>query len=363
MKFSRLTQILCDTHNPLLMYRGCNPIPDKVKRTSGGRENPNLHFYKEFHRLYQEALKFTPSKNLVFSLEADFSDTNQGLGGFAEAGYVPTELFRDVIRKNDSAEEIQKDLRYYWPRCHQTGKYMKFLASINLNIWPKVLHDALCIKGNSQWSPPSSRAIGYDLAREDGRNIYESDIWMHLFVSEQSDFETFVPDCHVRLTTTHNYDKVDPSMAEWSRNYDAERELPKETLIPIIEAFQKENCVESPHICGPKQFFTNIRPRFNFDGLGKISDKLEELSDSDNPNDFGSWKGSGDCTIYGRPRSQQTEKRFISPDSYNGLRALTPMFSFSDAQNDITHQFYADAVCFDAIRHKYSYCKLDSSNT
>lgn len=367
-KISKLTQLLCDTHNPLLMYRGCNPIPHNLtERRHGQDENPNLKFYNEFHRLYQEALKITASKNLVFSLEADFSDTNEGLGGFTEAGYVPIDLFRDILSKNDleTTGAIQKDLEFYWPRCHQTGKFMKFLASINLGIWPKVLHDALCVKSaDRNWSPPASRAIGYDLARTDGgRDVSESDIWMHLFVSEQADFETFVPDCHVRLTTAPNYNKMDVHMAEITRRIHGERQLSDGTLLQLITDFQKANCVKSPYICGPKKFFTNIRPRFNFDGLGPKPQKLEDLHDSDNPNDFGSWRASGDVTIYGRPRSQQTEKRFIAPDRYNGLRALTPVFCFSDSENDITHQFYADMIMGDAISHKMIYCKLDSSCT
>ena len=89
-----LTQLQCQTHNPLLMVRGCNPIPEEAKRGKYGRgESSILPAYEQFHSLYKAALKQTATKNLVFGLEVDYSDTDQGFGGFFNGGYVPVNLF------------------------------------------------------------------------------------------------------------------------------------------------------------------------------------------------------------------------------------------------------------------------------
>ena len=89
-------------------------------------------------------------------------------------------------------------------------------------------------------------------------------------------------------------------------------------------------------------------------------DKAED-DKSPEPNIFR--YSEADCHVYGPPHSQQEAKRYISPNSYNGIRALTPMFAYNDSEHDMTHQYYADALLMDEYQGTRAYCKLDSSCT
>lgn len=165
---------------------------------------------------------------------------------------------------------------------------------------------------------------------------------MHLFVSEQNDFETSIPDCHVKM---NNY-----GLKHYYRGID-ENECTLEEERALIKEWQETQTCKT-EICGPNKYFANIRPRFYWDGGGYRPDKEEGVF---------SWH-EGDCQVYGVPRSQQEPKRYLSPENYFS-RGLTPMFAFNDDLHDITHQFYADASIMDSINHKRVYSKLDSSCT
>lgn len=112
-------------HNPLLLWNGLNAPPQESKI------DPK---YAQIQSLYEEALKQTSTRNLTMGLEVDYSDTDQGLGGFYNAGYIP-EFFSNLgLRKNES----ERDFKFYWPKDYHTGKYMHYLASINLGNWPLI---------------------------------------------------------------------------------------------------------------------------------------------------------------------------------------------------------------------------------
>lgn len=355
---ANLTQLLAQTRNPLLMVRGCNPIPEDAKRGKYGRgESRNLPFYEQFQALYKEAITFTGSKNIVFGLEVDYSDTDQGLGGFYNAGYVPLNLFSQL------REDHEKDLRFYWPHDPHSpeGKRMRYQGSINLGVWPRVLHDAMAT-AEQYWENGKSFVCGTNISRPDAYEYLECDIWMHLFSSMQADFETPIPDCQVRFTSEFNFANIDETHTKIIEDIYGNKHFTPEQIKELVVKFQEEQAVKDDGVKPPKSFFCNIRPRFYFDGLKRTA-KLEALAERGNWGEGLMESHRGDCQIYGRPRSQQEAKRFISPDSYNGIRALTPMFAFDDVDADMTHQFYADALMMDDISHKRAYCKLDSSCT
>ena len=337
------------------MVNGCNPIPLGGKVYKYGRGELQRHdiipFYEQFQTLYKESTKQTAPQNLVFGLEVDYSSTDVGLGGFYNAGYVPVNLFSDL--KGD----YQKDFEFYWPR-EANGKFMRYQGSINLGCWPRVLHDALSIP-RQWWENGMSYVCGTDISKVDASEFIENDIWMHLFATSSGDFETFSPDCHVRFTSEFNFNHIDERHKRIVDDVYGNKHFTNEQIKELIVKFQEENTKKCETFTSPSEFFTNIRPRFYWDGL-LTTDKINDLYD-DEKGIF--TYGEGDCHVFGKPRSQQEERRYISPDQYNGLRALTPMFCFSDSEADMTHQFYADGVMMDSISHKRTYCKLDSSCT
>jgi hypothetical protein len=343
------------------MWRGCNPIPEEIKADRHGRENHLLPLYQKFQSLYAEAITQTPSKNVVFGLEIDYSDTDQGLGGFYDAGYVPVDLFYRLDEK-----DWEKDFRFYWPRdpFSPDGKYMRYLGSVNLGVWPRVLHD-MTSTYEKYWENGKSFACGTDVSRDSFRNLFEQEIWLHLFSSVQNEFDSAIPDCHVRMTTEFNFSKMDETSRKIVNDVYGNKHWTPEQIKEKIIAWQNEHTEKSEMIVTPKKFFANIRPRFYYDGPYPYSKKLQKLHEG-GKNGLGeglmTWH-EGDCHVYGPPSSQQEARRYISPDSFNGVRACVPIFCFNDDDHDMTHQFYVDAIMMDAISHKRAYCKLDSSCT
>lgn len=352
------TQFQAQTWNPLLMWNGINPIPtdEMAKYRDNDRENPFLKYYNEFVSLYAEAVKQAPSKHICFGLEADFSDTDEGIGGFYDGGFVPVELF-------DLPADVERYMRYAWPRdpFSESGKYMRYLGSINLGVWPQVLHDMSYVTTTNGYDNYNqSFAFGYRSHTNGIRSFFDKSLWMHLFTSRQAEFDSPTPDCNVQISSEHDFTRMSEEVQKIVRSVYTNKNWTKEQIREHIVKWQNEHTEEAEYIKGHKKYFKNLRPRFYYDGPYPYPDRIANLMEKEDG--IFSWKG-GDVQVYGLPRSQQEARRYISPNSYNGIRACTPMFSFNDGEHDMTHQFYADAFMLDEYNHKQAYCKLDSSCT
>lgn len=353
---SKKTILECEMWNPLLMCRGLNPVelPQicEYDDPSGKIKEKIYSQYETFKTLFESAKKQTAQKNLVFGLEADFSDVNTGNGGFFSSGFVPSvlEIFGGIPHKD---ETIERKFKFYWPKDPISGKYMSYLGSINLGYWPKILHDYTS-KQKEGWYNLVSFAGGY---KTFDKYFRAGDYWLYLWVSHQNEFDSVLPDCHVRMI--HQTGLWDKSCYYNDKNKEEEENRKiKDGEIEMVKYFinfQKENCVET-NIRGPAKFFSNIRPRFYWDGFRK-----EGQYRPDKENGIFDWH-QGDCQVYGEARSQQEPRRYIY-GMHGDAHALTPIFSFSDSEHDMTHQFYVDAPFMDDISHKQYYCKLDSSCT
>lgn len=346
-------QFQAETYNPLLMWRGCNGIP--AERLDRHTEDVSfaLKFYEEFVTLYNKAIKQAPSKHICFGLEVDYADTDEGLGGFYDAGFVPVGLF-DNIDGN-----VEKYMNYAWPRdpFSADGKFMRYLGGINLGIWPKVFHDMTASWGEHLRNGKSF-AMGVRDSNSDLGSIRSKNTWLHLFSSRQAEFDSPTPDCNVQMSHEHDFSRMDENTAKIVRDVYKNKHWTPEQIREHIINWQTKHTEEAEFIKGHKKYFKNIRPRFYYDG--PYSDKIYKLMD----NEKGIFAhGKGDCNVYGKPNSQQEPQRYISPNSYNGIRALTPTFCFNDADHDMTHQFYCDTLMLDEFNHKQAYCKLDSSCT
>jgi len=342
------------------MVRGCNPIPEEAKTGKYGRgESSILPAYQQFHSLYQAALKQTATKNLAFGLEVDYSETDEGFGGFYNGGFVPVNMFSQLQADTD------KDFRFHWPRdpFSPDGKYMRYQGSINLGVWPRVLHDAMATS-EQYWQHGKSYACSIDISKMRLDEFLEANIWMHLFASFQAEWDNPTPDCSVRFTSEFDFARMDEGHKKIVDEIYGNKHWTTEQIREKIVQWQEANTVKSDMIVSPSKFFTNIRPRFHYDGprnSARLDDLFDKAEDDKGVNIFKYHEG--DCHVYGSPRSQQEAKRYISPDSYNGIRACAPMFAFNDDEHDMTHQYYADALMMDEYSGRRAYCKLDSSCT
>lgn len=331
---SELTRRL---YNPLLLVNGLNFIPES---------NPlsKTEELAQIKALYEKALEETSTNNLVYGLNVDYSDDDCGLGGFYSSGFVG--YFCSEYDGQDT-DKIQKNLNFYWPKVPNSDKFMSYLGSINLGIWPLLFSHLTRRKfEKTSWASFWDWS-GIDRNRDFLIMNLEHDYWMHLFVGEKNDFTTTVPDCHVRITRQFNAaacqkDSRDGIHQDW---YNAVRE------------WQETKTVKSS-VVAPKKYFGKITPKIMFDGLSMP--RKYEITDPPKGSIFE--HDLPDCQIYGAPWSQQTPKRYVSPEGYF-WRGCAPMFAFYDDGDDMTHQFYADSIVMDSINHTRYYCKLDSSCT
>lgn len=96
----------------------------------------------------------TPEALEEIQSEVDYSDKDEGLGGFYNAGQLPP-FFSDL------AADFEKDFKFYWPKDPHSNKYMRFMGSINLGVWPRVIHDALADNGVQWWANGRSYACDH----------------------------------------------------------------------------------------------------------------------------------------------------------------------------------------------------------
>lgn len=329
-------------YNPLLLSKGLNKYSavDKLPETI------------EIEKLYEEALKQTDSINLALGLTVEFGDEDVGLGGFASTGYVPNWMHEHCGR--GIKKDWEEDFEFYWPKDFHGNGYMAFLGAINLGRYPYIFHELTKQKFEEIYAL-SSFYGGKELRENYGKQETQ-DTWMYLYTSNQNDCETMLPDCHVKLEQKDNLER----MSEYERNfltdyYKDKRTYSLEEERTLISDWMR---YKTPHLDtmfegGPKKYIKSIKPRFYYDGL--------EDRDWDAP-DTGIFESRGDANVYGRPYSQQSERRYYSPSRYLP-HAMTPIFHYDDENQDMCHQFYSEAVYMDSIGHKRAYHKLDSSCT
>jgi hypothetical protein len=321
-----------EAHNPLLLWNGVNTI---FKQDLNG-----IPEFSEFLTKFEAAKKQAKQEDICYGLTTTFSDENKGFGGFYSAGFIP-----DIsIFGGDCKEDFNKKFKYYWPKDPFSGKYMQYLGSICLNLWPYILDALTSRKVDDYWIRSFACGVN-DVRWFDKNNKY----WLHFWASEQNEFDSPIPDCHVRMTVK-NY-------SEFHLKFDLERRVHSdEEWNNFFKEWQETQCVKSS-VKGENSFFNELNLRFYWDGLGKLSDRKAESE-----NGIFNWD-RGDIKVYGNPASQQEPRRYISPNGYCGVRGCVPILSFNDGEADMTHQFYCDVPLMDNISHTRAYCKLDSSCT
>lgn len=307
-------------HNPLLLVNGVREIPAEYRHP----ENDI------FDQAYAAALEQTSTENLAWGFTMKDSKEDSGYGGFYNDGFnAPFFGPFEEPRKN-----WKKDFEYYWPKS--VNGYMRYVGAVNLGMWPIILQKLTEFEFSKNLNLSLFMAGGdsYDMLSLFLRREY----WLHLFMDCQDDYESPNQDCHVRIVRHHKEDK---------RNFSDD-----DIRGMIGEWNQKASRSE---IQLPDCYFAKPQFRFFYDGLKLAKDKDWE-------SEKGIFEYGGEFQLFGRPRTQQESRRPLSPHSYIVPHALSPIFAFTESR-DVTHQFFADSLLFDSIRHRQYYCKLDSSCT
>lgn len=296
-------------HNPLLLVHLNKDVHEEGEK------------YIEFKNKLDEATKLAPREDLVYSLYAESSVKDCGMGGFVNSGFIPYGIIPEYKYGDDDFED---DLRFFWPK-NAKGKPMAFLGGINLQDWPIVFH-----KYTADRIFRSCNAISFAGGFELLERWNKLPKWLYFFADDNGSFDSFAPDCHVRMVSDSKYNTI-------NGRGDA------------IKKFMSK--IKPSKITTPDCFFKNPILKFEYDGCdGEIGDKINE-----HPNSV--------IKIYGAPESQQDPCRYLSPNSYGLKRACTPLVCFNDFSNDTTHQFYVDTISMHPIEHTRAYCKLESSMT
>jgi hypothetical protein len=252
MKQKLNTDLQRRLHNP-------NLLPRKIAGKTG--DTPE---HAEFYEKYLAAAKQTSYRYLAYGLESSYVDEDQGFGGFYDSGFIsPSFIGGRYATINDSNWE--KDFKFYWPKDIRTGKYMRYLGSINLGVWPQVFSDYTQIKPEAYYCNVSF-AGGKDLWRGESRRE-NTNVWLSVFVGEgYGDFEMMVPDCHIRMNCMDDFDR----MSDWEKNYRLERKSERnawsdDQIIAKMKEWQETMCVKS-RVKGAPKFFSKPKMRFHYDG-------------------------------------------------------------------------------------------------
>ncbi len=130
--------------------------------------------------------------------------------------------------------------------------------------------------------------------------------------------------------------------------------------IPQVCSTHDESSVRWKNQC---QTITDIHIGFEFDipssyewaGVPNFGTMIWDLNDDLRVSDY-----KNPVQLFGAPKSQQTSKRFMNPNSYMRPRAMAPWISFSDEEHDYKWQF---CFCnFNQIE-SHTWGKIDGSCT
>lgn len=277
-----------------------------------------------------------------FDLKTSPTDTDQ-LGG-NKFGGIPD--FRSELRhveKITDKNPIEFALSRNWPICGGCQKYMRFVGQMAMPVEEYVIHYLTCVSRPGWYCPvsalgPRGNDIG-GIGRSTTLNQY------------------FACPCH---PMDGSRDAVILRQPVWL--YDEQNKTFRdEDYIAAAKAFMLKNGLATDDEMG-----LNI-PLQTIDGV-ELGLDLEIWGDS--KYDFSDMfcafheefdRCQADFTLFGVPRSQQTEKRPFSTFGHNLFRQ-SPILNWNDDDHDITRQIYG---CFRSSERTFGTvsCRMDNSST
>lgn len=240
-----------------------------------------------------------------------------------------------------------------WPRCGGCGEHMKFLAGVDLSEWLLPLH---YMTANS----PNHTSSGSKIT---DRNIHSyqhsglgfgRDLCAPYWPLMKPFFQIFY--CHEPHFDRPVFDSI--LLIEEKPSECDEELLPMGAYKKAISTFVKKNNIESNI---PLQTLEGLALRFDIDIPGEefIAEWMKDVVEK-HPEIFGYKEAP--YSFFGRPSSQQTEKRYGCQNTFLGLHRMAPIVNWTDQDRDFSYQIYGCFRC-KGQESEQVYCKTDGSCT
>jgi len=329
-----------------------------------------LQIQKEFLEAYDKARNFLLGHKDIGLLLEGVSKVKHGQ---EEGQFLPLTYRLDLLTDNMTPDHKgpnhmggvphqlltsrgKYDVAKVWPRCGSCHEYMIFLGEMDLTPYMWVIHHLTSSKGKEKFDRPVS-GLGHSGEQEEYKphthklhQMFFCPCWNH---------ENYAPDARVL-----NHYMFKPLRGE-ERESDKDKPEEHEKIKAFIEANGLDKGRDDRGMI-PEQAVTGFKIRMDLaapeDGWrGKSCYRFGEVYDDFNENFVHDNESrTSDYSMWGEPRSQQTERRYFSSMPDKPIR-MAPIINWNDDGNDITHQMYG---CYRTAQMGGSFhARMDSSCT
>lgn len=264
-----------------------------------------------------------------------------------ELAYLNSKIIRNGTKKQNSEkvkllakiDEIKngmdndKVIHSIWPRCGVCHEHMTFIGQFSFSKWRDAIHLLTC-HSDDKWN--TSGIAHKSKYNHDG--AYGEEWWLAFACMEFCDHSN--PNCNAYIIKDRRSNfKLD--------DFDLQD-----------KPFDEDLCKKASSSIKAKQYplgkITGYQLKFDVD-TPEYNDKLDNMV-HDHPELF----NVGDYSIFGAPSSQQEPARYYGTVGYKEPYRLAPILSWSDPEEDVTHQLYGDLMYCDNFK---IYGKMESSCT
>jgi hypothetical protein len=342
---------------------------------------------------------------------SDITDFNNDVLASPKFGGVPdmtwwfSFCFDKAKIEDQETQKLDENIKEHWPICGCCHKPLWFLGQMDITEWAQVIHlltydDPKKGEKLEDWEKSDRhyyQLSGLGSGDKVNLNLTSHDLWWYFFYCDCFNFNIESSSAVVLLKhkfqgSTSTLDFLlkklkEPDLSEEKGKEieaiidmgkpDKERCLwPIDEYYEAVEKFMRENerhpeLIDPRDTCGkvPLQFIKNFKLHFDLDYPGMISDDLydafyyDTYKDPERKDIFG---GNSTYSLFGSPRSQQTEPRFVCSFGYEEegwkIHRMAPIICWNDNEHDITRQMYGCFRCVDS-QSDTVWARMDNSCT
>lgn len=287
---------------------------------------------------------------------------------------------------------VDKFIDKKWPRCKCCNQPMKFIAQLELQDWLIAIHELTLIT-KTKWSSYSGFGHTYPLT-----NLYPFYINKYLFFFcdnghwDEPNSDALCMIEHIRSRVPEEWDeslgpkdmyRFHKGMQEQNDakiekgktcgTHDSPPWTDKEFIVAARKFIRKHKLLRgnrkydiSTPIVKRKVIGYNIRfdleadhSKMKYDTPeSALYDKLNYYNE-----EYPLFSSKGDFQLFGAPKSQQTEKRYMCQNSHPIVHRMNPLISWNDEEHDLTNQFYGCMKCLWFESNDIIFGKMDTSCT
>ena len=303
---------------------------------------------------------------LAYNISPVLKPATLPVGKGAKFGGIPSLQGLISFEAHRDRGPIIDHIAHAWPRCGCCHRHMRFICQLSFGPLAGVIHALTHF--------PSTHGLEYALSGIGGGKLQPSyivDRWWYVFMCPQAGEHFHNPNFDAHILVDWRFRSMRDIFASKSEDdtastkEKAQRQY-RQQVLAATKSFMGDigelSLEDQDSAIIPLQRVVGCRLGFDLDldlhGMDTwdLSEGAEGVVDA-HPEVFGK---RGDYVFFGKPRSQQTERRPYCQNSYLGPTRMSPILNFTDENHDFSYQLYGDTMSID---HKDLYCKVDGSCT